>query len=113
MAAKKVKKRAKKSAAKVKKRAKKSAMLAPSFDDDDVESGVTAVVAQVCGVKPSEVGGKPLSKLTSSCDMVFRGRLASQLNAKWRTLNPRFSSDDLACSDTVDSLTREVTDRLG
>jgi hypothetical protein len=87
-------------------------VAAPS-DDDDVQGGVTAVVAQFCGVKPSEVGAKPLSKLTASCDAEFRGGLATQLNAKWGRLNPRMSSDDVACSDTVDSLTRTVTDRLG
>lgn len=81
--------------------------------DTDLEADVTAVVAGVCKVTVGEVGAKPLSKLTSNCDVVFRGRIAAQLNAKWDNLNPRFSSDDIACSDTVDTLTSAVTTRLG
>lgn len=86
--------------------------LAPAADTD-LEADVKAVVAGVCKVTIAEVGAKPLSKLTSSCDVVFRGRIAGQLNAKWNNLNPRFSSDDIACSDTVDTLTSAVTTRLG
>jgi len=87
-------------------------LRAPSADTD-LEADVTAVVAGVCKLTSAEVGAKPLSKLTSSCDVVFRGRIAGQLNAKWNNLNPRFSSDDIACSDTVDTLTSAVTIRLG
>jgi hypothetical protein len=86
--------------------------IAPAADTD-LEADVTAVVAGVCKVTVAEVGAKPLSKLTSNCDVVFRGRIAAQLNAKWNNLNPRFSSDDIACSDTVDTLTSAVTTRLG
>jgi hypothetical protein len=86
--------------------------VAPAADTD-IEADVTAVVASVCKVTVAQVGAKPLSKLTSNCDVVFRGRIAAQLNAKWNNLNPRFSSDDIACSDTVDTLTSAVTARLG
>lgn len=106
---------AKKSAAKKDTSAGESASasdLEPAADTD-LEADVTAVVARVCKVTVAEVGAKPLSKLTSNCDVVFRGRIAAQLNAKWNNLNPRFSSDDIACADTVDTLTSAVTTRLG
>jgi hypothetical protein len=90
-----------------------SASLRAPSADTDLEADVTAVVAGVCKVTVAEVGAKPLSKLTSNCDVVFRGRIAAQLNAKWSNLNPRFSSDDIACADTVDTLTSAVTTRLG
>ena len=90
-----------------------SASYAAPAADTDLEADVTAVVAGVCKVTVAEVGAKPLSKLTSNCDVVFRGRIAAQLNAKWNNLNPRFSSDDIACADTVDTLTSAVTTRLG
>jgi hypothetical protein len=108
-------KAAKKSSAKKETRSGEPASVsyvAPAADTD-IEADVTAVIARVCKVTIAEVGAKPLSKLTSSCDVVFRGRIAAQLNAKWNNLNPRFSSADIACSDTVDTLTGAVTTRLG
>jgi len=90
-----------------------NASYAAPAADTDLEADVTAVVAGVCKKPIAEIGAKPLSKLTSNCDVVFRGRIAGQLNAKWNNLNLPFSSDDIACSDTVDTLTTAVTARLG
>jgi hypothetical protein len=107
------KKKAVKAAKQTAKKAAPRAIVAAPAADEDIEASVLAIVAQLCGVPSAEVGGKPLSKLTASCDDKFRVRVAGQLDAKWSALNPPFISDDIACSYTVDTLTHAVTIRLG
>jgi hypothetical protein len=107
------KKSKKKKASEPAKKATPRAIVAAPAADEDIEASVLAIVAQVCGVPSAEVGGKPLSKLTASCDDKFRVRVAGQLDAKWSTLKPSFDSNDISCADTVDTLTAKVTTRLG
>ncbi|MDQ2929403.1 MAG: hypothetical protein M3Y05_01095 [Gemmatimonadota bacterium] len=90
-----------------------SASIVAERATTDVRGDVLSVVAHVSGKDESEVAGNPLSKLAFPCNSTFTDRIAFQLNAKWCDLNPRFGPADVSCSDTVDSLTREVETRLG
>ena len=133
MAAKKKKKRAGKQAKTVRKKAAKRARVArprraaaraPSVlvaDEtfayvramtEDVRTRVVAIMASVCGTSADKVGALCLSDLTSPCNLILRGRTASELNSEWPALMPPFKPTDVACADTADTLSHQVRQRL-
>jgi hypothetical protein len=103
------KKKAKKSS-KVKgaKRAAPIANTALAAPGSVVRQRVIEIFANVCGKKPSEVDGPPLSELTARCDVPFRAQIASAVNAEFNDLLQPYGSDDIACSATVSTLSMQI-----
>jgi len=108
MAAKKGKKSAGKTATKAKKPATKPALAL----GDDVRPKVVAIMASVTGQPIAKVDGLCLSDLAAPCNLVLRGRTASELNAEWPELVLLFKPADVACADTADTLSHQVRQRL-
>ena len=79
---------------------------------DEVRPRVVAIMASVCGTSADKVGALCLSDLTSPCNLILRGRAASELNAEWPALMPLFKPTDVACADTADTLSHQVRQRL-
>jgi hypothetical protein len=102
----------KKSAGKTAAKAKKSDTKSAVASGDDVRPKVVAIMASVCGTSADKVGALCLSDLTSPCNLILRGRTASELNAEWPALMPLFKPTDVACADTADTLSHQVRQRL-
>jgi hypothetical protein len=108
MAAKNGKKSAGKTAARAKKPAAKPALAL----GDEVRPKVVAIMASVCGTSADKVGALCLSDLAAPCNLILRGRTASELNAEWPALMPLFKPTDVVCADTADTLSHQVRQRL-
>jgi hypothetical protein len=108
MAAKKGKKSAGKTATKAKEPVTKSALAL----GDDVRPKVVAIMASVTGQPIAKIGALCLSDLAAPCNLILRGRTASELNAEWPALIPLFKPTDVACADTADTLSHQVRQRL-
>lgn len=102
--------KAKKSAAKP---SRPNAKLVATFaSGDDIRPRVVAIMASVCGTSSDKVGALCLSDLASPCNLILRGRTASELNSEWPTLMPPFKPTDVACADTADTLSHRVRQQL-
>jgi hypothetical protein len=77
-----------------------------------VRDRVIAIFADVTGHSDDEVDGPALTDLVANCDPSVRARIAAEVNADWSNLNHTYSSSDVACSDTVDTLTNKVSGDL-
>jgi hypothetical protein len=60
----------------------------------------------------SSVEGRPLKDLTAKCDDAFRATVAKKVNETWSNLDHSYSSSDIQCSDTVDTLATRVSGDL-
>jgi hypothetical protein len=87
----------------------KSAPIAAATPGGVVRQRVIGIFANVCGKKPSEVDGPKLSELTAKCDVPFRAQIASAVNAEFNDLLQPYGSDNISCSDTVSTLSLQIT----